>query len=97
MEVSDEYGERGGEEGFEEGGVEVDDGEDPVEGIDDDSEYLKDEIEVFPVPTDNDHAVLCEGIVYDLYHFDQTKLLNAVLDAPELVRNKVVFAGIDQF
>lgn len=42
VQVPDEDGDRRVQEGLEEGGVEIDDGEDPVKWIDDDSDDFKD-------------------------------------------------------
>jgi hypothetical protein len=96
IEVADEDGHGRGEEGLEEGRVEVDDGEDPVERVDNHPDDLKDQIEVLPVPADDNHVVLGQDIVDNLYNLQQTISLNGSLYAVELVGNVVVLIRIDE-
>jgi CRISPR/Cas system CSM-associated protein Csm5 (group 7 of RAMP superfamily) len=97
FDVSDEDGERGVEEWFEEGRVKVDDGEDPVERVDDvsdDFEYL---IEFLSVPADNNHTLLCQYIMQQFCKFESPESRNQSFNMAELIRNEAVLVRIDQF
>ena len=68
------------EEGLEEGRVEVDNREDPVERIYYVPDNFEHSIELFPVFTDNYHAMFCQDIVKQFEYFLKAEFLNKVLD-----------------
>lgn len=96
VQVPDEDGDRRVQEGLEEGGVEIDDGEDPVKWIDDDSDDFKDLIQCLPTFADNYCAVFSQHVVEYLDNFEEAILLNYLLDGVELVGDIVVFGGVDE-
>jgi len=61
--MSNKYGQRRAEEGLEEGRIEVNNGENPVEGVYDVSNDFKGSVQLLSVPADYYYTVLCQDVM----------------------------------
>ena len=84
------------EKWFKEGSVKVDDRKDPVEGIDDYFDDLKDLVEFFSVTEDYDNIFFSKNVMKYFYQFQETELRKDCFSVTELIRYITIFVGVHQ-